>query len=130
MLREVRQELDRIEDFLMQSNQASADLAMILSALRGPDHVERGYEEDSIKERTTSPLRTMVFPRLYEAAMFWAGSKRIRSTTNIWRKFSRRCWGMRPASEFKVNFTDGDPRNNHFLLYIELAKEAIDRKDP
>lgn len=124
MLREVRQELDRIEDFLMQSNQASADLAMILSALRGPDFPDF---EDSIKERTTSPLRTMVFPRLYEVAMVWIGNERVRSTTNIWKKFSRRCWSMRPINEFKVNFTDRDPRNSHFLLHIELAKEAIDR---
>lgn len=128
MLREVREELDRIEDFLMRGDQASADLAMILSALRGPDN-----DNEDIKSRTTSPLRTMIFPRLYQKAGNYRYSQHgegHKTTRNLWSNFSTRWWGMRPASDFKLNLMSyiGDV-GNHFLYHTHLAHEAVKREE-
>lgn len=57
MTPELRAELDRIEEFLMGPQ--GADLAMVLSALRGPDN-----DNDTVKECTTTFIRTTAFPRL------------------------------------------------------------------
>jgi hypothetical protein len=55
---ELRAELDRIEDFLMGPH--GAELANVLSALRGPDFPD----VDHVKEETTIHIRRAAFPRL------------------------------------------------------------------
>ena len=128
MLREVRQELDRIEQFLLRGDQASADLAMLLSALRGPDNESFSYEK--MKEKMTSPLRSMMFPKLYIAAENYEGhcedKTKQKTTKNLWGSFSARYWGMNDPKNFCCPETLCP---SHFIRHIRLAYKAITRSE-
>lgn len=58
--------LDRIELLLVEETDASRALWAILTALRGPDDNDDD-DGDLLKIRTTSPLRSRAFPRLWNA---------------------------------------------------------------
>lgn len=117
MLREVREILDKVEGVLLKSNQASADLAAILSALRSKD---TDILDDKLKMATTMPLRSHVFPALFK----WVqrgGSVPCGGT---------RCWAMtKPinlAGKLKVESPDGP---QHFEDHFNLAIDALMRED-
>lgn len=76
MTPELRAELDRIEEFLMGPQ--GADLAMVLSALRGPDETN-----EIVKESTTNFIRNAAFPRLHAIAAASSGGCN-----------ARECWMM------------------------------------
>ena len=112
MLREVREELDRIEQFLMRRDTASADLAAILTALRSSDN-----SDDELKAITTSPLRSVVFPKLWESYH----NKGEELQVGVDRVF-----GMKPPENLRTTIGG----SYHFSLHHNLAVEAVRREDP
>lgn len=63
MLAEVRKELDRIEEFLLQGGQAGDELWSVLSALRGYDTDSFEDELETKKDRVIA-VRRAAFPRI------------------------------------------------------------------
>ena len=112
MLREVREELDRIEQFLLYRDSASADLAAILTALRSSDS-----EDAELKGTTTAPLRSVVFPKLWE--MYHKDDAELQVGIN-------RVFGMEPPENLRATIEGG----YHFALHHNLAVEAVQRQDP
>ena len=93
--------LDDIEDVLLRDDEDSEALTAILAALRGPD------KDTDDKQTTTSPIRSMVFPRL-------------------WEKMSRMQYSM------TINWTMTDPKTyvepdgqDHFSCHIRNARYAL-----
>ena len=130
MTQVVREALDKLEDVLLRGGQDGQDLADILSALRGPDILsalrgpDRMVDEENFKMRTTGPVRSMVFPRLFKARInkFYADS--IQGRLKGYFPMATACWGMRSAEEFSLRLTDG---KDHFTDHISRAIEAIKR---
>ena len=113
MLPKVRRALDQLENVLLEGGQEGRDLAMILSSLRGPDIPDHTMK---IKEDTTMPLRSLIFPRLY---------KRVQ--IGYFPVQSRSGWGMRDPKDLHVfKYVEGT-HNNHFITHIIEAIEAVER---
>jgi len=106
----VRHALDVIEDVLLSGGRDALDLMGILSAVRGPD-----VDDDRLKQTTTAPLRSMIFPRLWEKArgdyVFPIG-----------------IWNMSDPSSYIEPIATGFAAG-HFNNHVLIAKEAIDRVD-
>ena len=115
MRAKVRAALDAIEDILMNADQDSADLAAILSALRGPDD---GNEEK--KAQTTIPVRCVTFPRLSAARGYLpiTGS---------------RCWSFgvygKAYSLVAPAPVDHSKAPDHFSEHYKMAYNALMRED-
>ena len=123
MLAEVREELDRIERFLMRGDKASGDLAMLLSGLRGPD----APHEQILKDKYTCPLRSAMFPMLYSLAQSYEG--KMHTTRSLHKHLPGQfCWGMLPGSELPraVSFANGS--GSHYLIHIQAAIDAVFRQ--
>ena len=82
----VRKLLDDIDTVLAEGSNDSADLAKVLSALRGPDNVD-----SALKGSTTAFIRRAAFPKTYDAWLddafshqwsFWTNGEHI---TMAWR---------------------------------------------
>lgn len=59
----LREMLDVIDRFLARKGEEAARLALVLSALRGPD-----TDNFSLKEKTTAVIRATAFPLLFKGA--------------------------------------------------------------
>lgn len=125
MTPELRAELDRIEEFLMGPQ--GADLSMVLAALRGPDN-----DNDTVKECTTTYIRTAAFPRLerapaivglganaHEAWVMWRDPRGF--TTDHDALFARASEGGRPNPIIRSHFI-GHVRRAAIVLEL-MSKE-------
>ena len=110
MRRAVREELDRIDQFLMRGNQDSADLAWILGALRGPDS-----ELPALKTAYTAPIRAIAFPKLADTAHDLSGLS-----------FTARCKG---GWQIGGTLVTRPMKFDHFSHHIQHAMLAIDNQD-
>ena len=91
MRSKVRGTLDQLENVLLEGGSEARDLMNLLSILRGPDNRDIGT-----KEKVTMPLRSMIFPRLYEHTKnrtgFQQGCFPIRDKNG---------WGMREPGDME-----------------------------
>lgn len=110
MKAEVRAILDLVEDVLMRDDVVASDLALILSALRGPDDTTKDTYQ--LKLNTTACIRSMAFPRLYASIVEDEG---LGNTAN---------WTFNRQSAFSAAWPS---ESLHFHEHIKLAKKAIDR---
>ena len=110
MLKSVREELNRIETFLLRKDQAAQDLAAILTALRSHDVLLEGE-----KDITTAPLRAIVFPRAWEADSM--GEYQIQTGPQRWMAMSHP-YGLTVPKE-----------KGHFYLHHRNAVEAVRRQE-
>ena len=116
----VRQELDRIEAFLLRMDADSADLLAILTALRSRDmpvEFDRVMEAPD-KLNTTGALRTAVFPKLYRATYDNCGAVPRVGTGPV-----RRYFRMAPA-DICIQSPD---KPGHFYEHHRLAIAALNR---
>lgn len=115
----VRKALDQIEDVLLLGNQDSADLAAILSALRGPD--EGVSDHNNTKLTTTVPVRREAFPRL-------AGAKSFLDITPV------NGWYLGGSDDRltvpTVDSVEYGTDHKHFANHYRMAYDAIKREDP
>jgi hypothetical protein len=121
---EVRKALDAIEFVLMRNNADSYDLAILLSALRGPDEKAKGPR----KAVTTARIRALMFPRLaLQAQQSNILSLNERKTAHT------RNWLVnldgKPVEVEGGAFSYPDPSLDHFEHHIHQAVEALNRKD-
>lgn len=123
MRKAVREELDRIETFLLQDNADSRDLAAILTALRGDDACEKG-----VKIAVTLPIRAHAFPK---AADLFVRTRRGISVGNyragvcITSTFMG--MPMTPEAAALPECVSGE--SEHFRVHAEMAIAAIKAKD-
>lgn len=64
---DARKFLDTLDDFLLRHDVASAQVAAVITALRGPDKDE-GYTVHGLKDKITLPIRRAAFPKTYRAS--------------------------------------------------------------
>lgn len=105
MMQEVRDELDRIEKFLMRHDQAAADLGAILSALRGPDDSPKDGER---KTNGAMAVRSAAFPLL------------ARGGLHRELQMGERHWSMGCADDLRR------PESfEHYETHMRMAYDAI-----
>lgn len=134
MRQRVRKMLDSIEDFLMVGDSDAADLAAILTALRGPDDPDISHR----KHDATIPIRRAAFPRIarkvderFERSEF-IGS-RIDDPDPTPRVGQRRFMSFgtsrTPSALRLINPDYRPPNSHHFEEHINVAAEALEAKD-
>lgn len=105
----IRTKLDIIEDMLMSED--GRDIAMVLSALRGPDRFD-----DGSKERTTAFVRSAAFPRLRELAHIVEDADSKTATS---------MWLFNKVGQYPDPTCKRDSVMNHFKGHIALALEVL-----
>jgi hypothetical protein len=122
---EVRKALEAIEDVLMRNNADSYDLAILLSALRGPDEEAKGPR----KAVTTARIRALMFPRLALQAQqrdsLSLYDKKTAHTRNWLVNLDGKPVEVEASSYPGPLYTPA----GHFELHIFQAVEALNRKD-
>lgn len=108
----VRIMLDKIDEMLSKGDQDAADLAAILTALRGPDELSVYH----LKEITTVPVRRLALPKTAKAS-----------------RYSHRKMRMSFQGLDKINiptaFVPTHHATSHFFLHIRQAKAAIENAE-
>lgn len=121
----VRRALDLIDEVLAEKNKDSADLAAILSALRGPDLDDDNDDVRDLKSMTTAAIRTIAFPRTESRGSWNRGWLEINDT---------RGWIMNSADTLQRP-KEGDSLHSHgtgrghFLQHVHMAIDAIEREE-
>lgn len=118
MLRDVRRMLNQIEKFLDRKDQASADLAHILSALRGPDS-----DIDSVKESTTCLIRKAAFPNITPSDSY-KDLGELHTMSGGWLVANKV-----PTDTKLLEINQRADESSHFNAHIRLAAEALTRVD-
>lgn len=105
-----RKILDQIDEFLLRSNDESAELWHILTALRGPDDPER----DAEKSTTTAVIRSAAFPRCGELPCMMFGSN----------TYVAACFA--PPDVAFISPSESWSKDYHFNYHVRAAAKALD----
>lgn len=117
MTPEARAMLDQIDLFLCRQDQASREVAAVLSAIRSEDHREIDFSSECDKRISTIPIRRAAFPMLANGEHLYIGN----SVT-----IGERYMGMDlDSNEDGAKVTLKRHGDEHFNGHAELAAAAL-----
>jgi hypothetical protein len=123
MLDSTREVLNLIDEHLAKGGQEARELALVISAIRGPDFqlagFEGDYETDRLKMMTTGVIRARAFPKTVELVR----SDESHTMTHMWVINTQKSARI-PSADHKA-FWLRDGVSYHFKDHIMSAAEVL-----
>lgn len=119
---DARKFLDSLDDFLLRHDTASAQVAAVITALRGPDKDE-GYTVHGLKDKITLPIRRAALPK---SALVNTGTAVGQNSKSVYARnmaFGTFVDVDLPKGIRVTSFTPAS--SNHFEHHGILAAEAL-----